>query len=167
VQYQRHKVRLASSYDLDMGRIGRATLGVLYRYDSPLAYGLSAANVPFTAIQRSLNPGYASVPTTQTLWFSDRGAFDFEAAHLLDVAVNYDLPVWKTARPYFKGELRNSFNAQPLIGFDTTITPNNAGPVDALGLPTEFVKGPNFGKNTVLTHNPTPREFRFSVGFRF
>jgi hypothetical protein len=70
-------------------------------------------------------------------------------------------------RPYVKFDLRNAFNKQPLIGFDTTLTPNNSGPVDALGIPTTYTRGANFGKNTVLTHNPVPREYRFALGFRF
>jgi len=75
--------------------------------------------------------------------------------------------VYKKLRPYVKAELRNAFNKQPLIGFDTTLTPNTSGPVDELGIPTTYTQGPNFGKNTVLTHNPVPREYRFALGFRF
>ncbi|HUG52677.1 MAG TPA: hypothetical protein VMR21_03720, partial [Vicinamibacteria bacterium] len=89
-----------------------------------------------------------------------------------DFALNYELPIWKTARPWFKAELRNAFNRQPLIGHNTTITPDPASPVDELGLPTGFTRGPNFGNATqgadvVGAHYPIPREFLLSVGFRF
>lgn len=167
VQYQKHKVRVFSTYDLGLGPAGRASLGLLYRYDSPLSFSYLSANVAVTAAQRARNPGYASPPTTQTLFYEGRGTGRFEEAHIVDLALNYEVPVWRSARPYLKAELRNAFNAQPLIGFDTTVTPNATGGVDELGLATSFTKGPNFGKATVLTHNPESREVRFSVGFRF
>jgi hypothetical protein len=170
--YQASKVRLYTVYDLHLGKAGTASLGGVYRYDSPLTYSLSAANVPVTAIQTARNPGYARPPTTQTLFFAERGTEEFEPSHLVDFSLNYELPLYKSARPFFKAELRNAFNKQPLIGFDTTITANNNGPRDALGLPTEFVRGVNFGvplNNHTATgpHVPFPREFRFSVGLRF
>jgi outer membrane receptor protein involved in Fe transport len=166
-QYQADKVRAAMNYDLHMGGAGTLNLGMLYRYDSPIAFSFRSLNVPITAQQRALAAGYAALPAVQTLYYVGRGTGEFEAQSLFDFSVNYDIPVYKSVRPYVKAELRNAFNAQPLIGFDTTVTPNNNGPRDALGLPTEFLRGPNFGKNTVLTHNPVPREFRMAVGFRF
>jgi hypothetical protein len=167
-QFQAHKVRAAMNYDLHMGGAGALNLGVLYRYDSPLTFSYSSGNVPLTAQQRALGAAYAGLPTTQTLFYGgERGIGTFEAQSLFDFALNYDIPVWKTVRPYVKFDLRNAFNAQPLIGFDRTVTPNNNGPKDELGLPTEFIKGPNFGKNTVLTDNPVAREFRFALGLRF
>src|SRR5262249_15812073 len=126
-----------------------------------------ANNVPITSIQKSRDPGYARPPTTQTLYFGDRGIGSYEAAHLFDFALNYELPVWKTASPWFKAEVRNPFDAQPLIGCNTTVTPDTAGPVDSLGLPINYVKGPSFGKGTQNSHYPIPREFFVSVGFRF
>jgi len=166
-QYQKHKFRLFANLDQKIGRFGRANVGLIYRYDSPIARSLTAANVPITAIQRAKDPGYANVPTTQTLFFGERGSYLLERSHLVDVAVNYDLPSVRTARLWVKAEVRNAFNSQPNILADLTITPNNAGPLDANGLATEFVKGVNFGKATVLTHNPRAREILVSAGVRF
>jgi outer membrane receptor for ferrienterochelin and colicin len=171
-QYQRHRARVFSTYDIGLGRAGTASLGALYRYDSPQVFSSAAASVPITAIQRARNPGYANVPTTQTLFFGGRGENEFNSSHLFDFALNYELPVWKTARPWFKAELRNAFNKQPLIRFNTTITPDPNSPLDELGLPTGFTRGANFGKGTqgadvVGAHYPIPREFLLSVGFRF
>jgi hypothetical protein len=166
-QFQAHKVRAATNYDLRMGGAGTLNLGLLYRYDSPLTFSYTSANVPLTAQQRALGAGYAGLPTTQTIFYAERGTGHFEAQSLFDLALNYDIPVFKSVRPYVKFDMRNVFNAQPLIGFDFTVTPNNNGPRDELGLPTEFIRGTNFGKNTVLTHNPVPREFRFALGLRF
>jgi len=165
--FQKHKVRLFSTYDLKLGRAGTVSLGVLYRYDSPLTFSYFASAVPLSAIQRAKNPGYANIPATQTLFFAARGTGNFEAQSLFDFALNYDIPVWKSVRPYFKLDVRNAFDKQPLIGFDTTITPNNNGPLDANGLPTEFIKGVNFGTAQSNAHTPIPREIRASVGFRF
>jgi hypothetical protein len=169
-QYERDRVRAYSTYDFAFGRAGRASLGVLYRYDSPGAFSFIANNVPVSAIQRSRNPGYASPPTLNTnLFFASegRGSGRFESSHLFDAALNYEVPVWKTARPWFKLELRNVFNSQPLIQYNTVISVDPASPVDELGLATGFIRGANFGKVTSNAHTPVPREFRFSVGFRF
>jgi hypothetical protein len=167
-QYERDRVRAFSTYDLGLGAFGHASLGVLYRYDSPGAFSFIANNVPVSAIQRARNPGYASPPTLNTnLFFGERGTGRFESSHLFDVALNYEIPVWKTARPWFKAELRNAFNKQPLIQYNTTISVDPASPVDELGLPTGYINGPNFGKVTSNAHTPIPREFRVSVGFRF
>ena len=168
-QFQRHKVRAAVSLGQGLGRAGLVNLGLLYRYDSPLTFSFWSQLVPPTATQRAMATaaGYAGIFSSQTIFYEGRGTGEFEAQHLFDLAFNYDVPVWKKVRPYVKFDLRNVFNKQPLIGFDTTLIPNNSGPLDALGIPTTFTRGPNFGKNTVLTHNPVPREYRFALGFRF
>jgi hypothetical protein len=174
--YQRHKLRLYTVYDLRLGHAGTVSLGGVYRYDSPLTYSLVATNVPITAQQLARNPGYARPPTTNGtgpgVFFAERGSEEFEASHLIDFSLNYEVPVYKSARPFFKAELRNAFNKQPLIGFDTTVTPDPNSPRDELGLPTGFIRGANFGvplNNHTATgpHVPYPREFRFSIGFRF
>jgi hypothetical protein len=144
------------------------SLGALYRYDSPGAFSFIANNVPVSAIQRARNPGYATPPTLNTnLFFGDRGIGRFEASHLFDFALTYELPIWKTARPWFKVDVRNAFNAQPLIQFNTTIAVDPASPLDGLGLPTGYITSANFGKDTSNLHTPVPRELRMSVGFRF
>jgi hypothetical protein len=166
-QFQRHRIRAFTTYDIGFGKAGRASLGMLYRYDSPQAFSYVATNVAITAIQKAKDPGYASPPTTQTLFFGERGSGRFNAAHLFDLALNYELPVWRTARPWFKVDLRNVFNAQPLVGFDTTISIDPKSPVDDLGLATGFLKGANFGKGVRNGQYPVPREYRLAVGFRF
>jgi len=167
-QFESDRIRAFSTYDMSFGGFGRASLGVLYRYDSPGTFSYIASNVPVSSIQKSRNPGYATPPTLNaSLYFGDRGIGRFEASHLFDFALNYEVPVWKTARPWFKAEVRNAFNAQPLIQSNTTVSADASSPVDALGLPTGYIKGANFGKPTSNAHTPIPREFRFSVGFRF
>jgi hypothetical protein len=164
--FQAHKVRLWTNYDLDLGRAGNVSLGATYRWNSPLTFSYTAT-VATSAIQRGRNPGYGQVPTSQALFFGERGAGEFEASHLFDLALNYEIPVVGKVRPYFKAELRNAFNSTPLIGFDTTILPITTSALDADGLPTTFNRGPNFGKGLTNAHFPIPRTFQFSAGFRF
>jgi hypothetical protein len=170
--YQADKVRLYSVYTLGLGGAGTVSLGGIYRYDSPQFYSVTLANVARTAQQTARDPGYARPPTTQTIFFGGRGSAHFESSHIVDFSMNYDVPVYKSARPFFKAELRNAFNTQPLIGFDTTVSADPASARDELGLPTGFIRGPNFGTpqnphTATSPHLPFPRELRFSVGFRF
>jgi hypothetical protein len=166
--FQRHKLRLWTLYQLGVGRWGNVDLGWAYRYDSPLSFSLFAAGVPLTEIQESLLTGYASTPGTQNLFFGSRGSESYDdGSHLFDLGVTYSLPVLRTLRPYVKLDVRNVFNSKPLIEFDTTINPDFDGPLDSLGLPTEFIRGPRFGQATGNDDYPLPREYRISLGFRF
>lgn len=175
--FQRHKVRAWTTYTLGLGPVGAVDTSFLWRYNSPLTFSYTAA-VPISPIQASRNPGYARPPTSQTLYFGDRGEGEFEDAHLFDLAATYQVPVFRTLRPWLKFEVYNLFNNQSLVGFNTAVTANNAGARDADGLPTEFVRGANFGTATAITHFPratnTPagaavyaRTWLVSFGFRF
>jgi Carboxypeptidase regulatory-like domain/TonB dependent receptor len=165
--FQRHKVRAWTTYDLELGRAGRANLGLLWRFDSGGVYSLAAGNQPLSDIQLSRDPGYASPPTTQTLYFGGRGSAFFESTNRFDLALNYDIPVHKRLRPWMKLEVRNMFGDQSLIAYNTTIDADPDSPLDADGLPTGFVKGSRFGQGTSKTHYPVQRTFQFSLGFRF
>lgn len=167
--FQRHKARVWTNYDFDIGRAGHVALGLLWRYNSALTYSLSATRVPLSAIQVALaeQAGYLSYPTDQTLFFDERGTGSFSGAHLFDAALNYDVPVFRSLRPYVKLEVRNALNNDTLIQYNTTISRDRTGPVDELGLPTQYIKGTNFGKGTSDAHYSIPREFRFALGFRF
>jgi hypothetical protein len=128
--------------------------------------------VTITAQQLARDPGYARPPTTQTLFYGARGTGEFNSSHLIDFSLFYEVPVYKAARPFFKAELRNAFNKQPLIGFNTVVTPDPNSPKDALGLPTGYIKNARFGVpqnnyTSTAPHVPQPRTFLFAVGFRF
>jgi len=175
---QRHKVRVWSIYNLGLGRLCGLDVSGLWRYNSALSYSLVAEGVPLSDIQiaRAEAAGYASAPGggEQDLYFAERGTESFKGYGLFDVSLNYSIPVWKSVRPYVKFDALNVFNNQNLIGFDTTIDPNYDGPVDALGLPLEFVRGPNFGKAERNQDYPGwrtgqngGRTFLLAAGFRF
>jgi Carboxypeptidase regulatory-like domain/TonB-dependent Receptor Plug Domain len=165
--FQRNKVRAWTTYDLRLGRLGDLNIGLLYRYDSPLSYSLAAAKVPLSDIQVARDPGYATPPQNQTLYFGDRGIGFYNGASLFDVALTYDIKIWKTLKPYVKFDLRNAFNNDSLVQFDTTVTADNNGPKDANGLPLNYIKGPKFGQAIANSSYPTQRTYRFALGFRF
>lgn len=91
----------------------------------------------------------------------------FNAWKTVDVGINYAVPVFGQLRPYVKLDLLNALNDESLRGFNTTVTPDNNGPRDELGLPLNHVLGPRFGQAARLVDHPLGREFRVLLGFRF
>lgn len=167
--FQRHKVRLWSVYTAGLGRLGSASLSALYRFDSARTYSFIGNGVPLSASQRAANVGYARLAGggQQSIFFGGRGTQEFGSAHLVDLAVTYGIPIFRTLSPWLKFEATNVLNNDTLVGFDTTVTADRTGPVDANGLPTEFVKGPRFGQSTAVGHHPQARTFRVALGLRF
>jgi hypothetical protein len=160
--FQRHKVRVWSTYLLRAGRFGAFDITPMWRYNSALTYSLAANSVPLSAVQRSRNPGYARLPGagangSQTLFFDERGSEQFAGYGLVDLAVTYQVPVWRSVRPWLKVEVLNALNNDTLIGWDTTIAPDPASALDANGLPTGFIRGARFGTATSTAHFPRPR----------
>jgi hypothetical protein len=92
---------------------------------------------------------------------------------VLDISVNYALPVYRSARPFIKLDIFNVLNNDKLIAWNTVIRPDPNSPVDALGLATGYIQGPLFGTGTANTHYPTSaagtglRGFRLALGMRF
>ena len=171
--FQRSKVRLWADYRAELGRYGAFTFAPIYRYNSAKTYSLVLNNQPLSAIQASRNPGYAGTPTQQ-IFFGERGSQSFKGYALVDLAVTYGVPVWRSAQPWIKFEMFNVLNNQKLIAWDTTITADAASTRDEFGLPTGYVEGPRFGQGTSNAHYPTPRAgidggrmFDVAVGFRF
>jgi hypothetical protein len=166
--FQRSRLRLYGRYQFDLRKKGTLELGGLFSYDSPLSYSLVAANQSLTDGQLARDPGYPDLGgVTQSIFFGERGIGSYESAHLFDLALRYDVPVVGRVRPYFKAQVRNMFDSQPLIAYNTTIIPNDKGPVDAYGLPTTYTKGAKFGQATSNSDFPSPRTFLFSLGMTF
>jgi hypothetical protein len=165
--FQRHKVRAWTIVTPDLGARGQAAVSLLYRYDAPTTYSLAASGVPLTAQQESLLAGYASRPLSQTIFFEGRGTGRFSGSHLVDTAVSYQLPVWRTLGPWMRFEVINLFNSQPLIRHNITVRPDPSSPPDALGLATRYVPDARFGQGESNAHYPLPRTIRLGVGFRF
>jgi Carboxypeptidase regulatory-like domain/TonB dependent receptor/TonB-dependent Receptor Plug Domain len=169
VGYQQHKVRVWTTYDLGLGKAGTATFGALYRYNSGTAYSIRSTGQPLTDVQEAIGSAlYATLPTSQTIYYATgRGSERFEGASLLDLSLNYSIPVYKSLRPWVKFEVRNVFNSTPLISTNISTTPDPNSPLDSLGIPTGYIKGSAFGTGTSTTNYPFPREFLVAVGVRF
>ena len=160
--YQRHKVRAWSTYMVNLGRFGSLDVTPMWRYNSALTYSLAANSVPLSAVQRSRNPGYARLPGSgtngsQTLFFSERGSETFAGYGLVDLGVTYQVPVWRSLRPWLKLEVLNALDNNKLITWDTTITADPASALDADGLATGYLRGPRFGQGTSTANYPRPR----------
>jgi len=127
-------------------------------------------------VQVASNPGYARLPGGgfQTLYFDDRGTESFKGYGLVDLAVTYDIAIWRTVRPWIKFELFNVLDNNKLIGWNNTVNPDPASPLDAAGLPTGYIKPANFGTARANSDFPRPlpgidggRSFLMAFGMRF
>lgn len=168
--FQRHRARAWTTYDLGLGRVGSLNAGLLWRFDSGQAYSIRSTGRAFTSVQQAIAGAlYPDLPgTTQSYFYSlGRGSENFESASLFDLGLTYSLPVYKRLNLWVKGEARNMLNSTPLISTNITVAPDNSSPKDALGIPTGYIKGANFGKGTSSTNYPFPREFLVTVGVRF
>jgi hypothetical protein len=172
--YQQHKVRVWSTYQLNAGRFGAFDITPLWRYNSALTYSLVANSVPLSAVQRARNPGYSRAPSTQALFFDERGSEEFAGYGLVDLGVTYQVPVWKSLKPWVKVEVLNALDNDKLITWDTTLTVDAASALDADGLPTGYVRGARFGQGTSTANYPRPRPgltggrtYLGAFGFRF
>ncbi len=186
--FQRNRFRLWTIYNMDMGAGGDLAFSGLWRVEGARAYSLAARNQGLTATQRTILAanGYTDEPAAAHIFFNDeRGTEQFPGYGLLDLSVNYNIPVFKSLRPWIKVDLYNVLDNRKLIAFDTTVSQNNAGAKDSVGLATTFNKGANFGKATGNTQtnvsttgiNSFPlafqgapaggRTFRMALGFRF
>lgn len=172
--YQKHRVNLWSTYNFGFGHFGNVGVSGILRLNSAQTFSLRSANRALSATQVALASAYASLPSSQTIYFADRGSEEFKGYGVFDMAVNYDVPVFKTVRPWIKLEVYNLFNNQKLINWNTTVTPDAASPLDNLGLRTGFVRGANFGNAQANTDFPVPfrgqtggRGFQLAAGIRF
>ena len=174
--FQRSKVRLWAVYNQSLGPVGNVVIGPVWRYNSAQTYSLFASAVPLSAVQVASNPGYARLPGGgfQTLYFDDRGTESFKGYGLVDLAVTYDIAIWRTVRPWIKFELFNVLDNNKLIGWNNTVNPDPASPLDAAGLPTGYIKPANFGTARANSDFPRPlpgidggRSFLMAFGMRF
>lgn len=175
--YQRHKLRLYAIYSQSLGRFGSVDVAPLWRVNSGGVYSLTTA-IRVPAVQLARNPGYPSgeinAATRETVFFGERGAYDFKGYGLVDLAASYNLAIWRSLRPWFKVELYNLLNNQKQIAWDRTVTANATGPIDANGIPRDYLQGPRFGQATSGAHFPQPypgqnggRAIRVAFGARF
>jgi hypothetical protein len=171
--YQRHKLRLWTIYDLDLGRKGDLSFSGLMRVNSGQVYSLRISP-SLTATQQALLAAYPDRPASQSVFFADRGSESFKGYGVLDVSVNYNVPVFESVRPWIKVDVFNAFNNQKQIAWSTSIKANPASAKDSLGLATGYLPNASFGTVTSNNQFPAPlagvtggRTVRFAVGVRF
>ena len=124
--FQRNRFRLWTIYSMDMGAGGDLAFSGLWRVEGPRAYSLAARNQGLTATQRTILAanGYTDEPAAAHIFFNDeRGTEQFPGYGLLDLSVNYNIPVFKSLRPWIKVDLYNALDNRKLIAFDTTVQP--------------------------------------------
>jgi hypothetical protein len=168
-----HRLRLWSTYDFRMGRFGDLSVSGLWRVESGRVYSHTAV-VPLTATQAALLSAYPDPPPNSTVFFGDRGSQSFKGYGLFDASVNYDVPVFRSLRPWIKLDLFNVLNNDKLISWNTTVKADPNSPKDSLGLPTGYLPGALYGQATSTGNFPVPfngatggRTFRMAVGIRF
>jgi hypothetical protein len=195
--FERHRLRLWSVYDWNLGRLGDLSLSGLWRVDSALTYSLAARNQALTSTQVAIMTaaGYPDAAnlaalgpiTGNEVFFGALGSEQFAGYGLLDTSVNYSIPVFRALRPWVKLDIYNVLNNQKLIAWNTTIRQDATTPRDPLGLRTGYLpsNAATFGTatgNTVsnlftsainaypLAFTTAPaggRTVRVAVGFRF
>jgi hypothetical protein len=145
--FQRSRLRIWSIYDVPMGRAGDLSISGLWRVDSGLTYSLRAPSQPLTATQQAIlaNAGYPDSPSTTSsssgyyVYFAPRGSGNFLGSGVFDTSINYNIPVFRTLRPFVKLSVFNLFNDQKLIAWNVTVKPDPNSPVDSLGLHTGYL----------------------------
>jgi len=174
--FQRHKTRIWTVYNAGLGKAGDAALSAMWRIDGGTTYSLLAAGQPITSIQKAklAAAGYPDAPSSQTVYFDSRGSESFKGFQVWDLAATYNIPVFRSLRPYFNVAMYNAFNNQKLIRWNTTVSQDPNSPLDENGLQTGYRLGTNYGKATSNTNFPVPfqgqtggRTWRMAVGFRF
>jgi hypothetical protein len=167
--YQKDKLRFWTNYDLGLGSAGRLNLGLLFRYDSPLTASNIANNQGFTGVQGQGFQFYANGPSflANDVFFGERGTVEFESEKDIDLALNYEVPLFKSFRPYVKFDVRNVFNSKAQVLGNTAVSQDPNSPVDSLGLRTGFRTGATYLAPRNNLDYQLPREYRFSIGFRF
>jgi hypothetical protein len=165
--FQHHKIRLWTIYNLGLDRLGSVDLSAMWRYDSGQTGSFVELGAPLTEVQEQIGAIYPSLPPEQTVFFGRRGAIQFDGAHVFDLAATYQIPLFRSLRPWLKAEVRNVFNNDTLTSYNTAVVGDFDGPLDELGLPMNFIRDPGFGKADGNGDFPIPRTFLVAVGFRF
>jgi hypothetical protein len=163
--YQKHKLRLLGTYAI-RSKIGTFTPGLIYSYDSGQPYNITST-LPLSAIEIARDPGYASLPATQVIYYGDRGNSFFPSQQRWDLSFSWEAPITKTVAPYVRFAITNLFNTAYLVSYDTSVTANTNGPLDSNGLPTTYTKAKTFGTATSSANYQPARTLTIAAGIRF
>lgn len=166
---QRHKVRLWGTYDLPVpAAAGKVALGFMQRFDSggPLDYSISVDTRPYVT-----NPGYLVPPSSVTHYISGRGEYRFDGAWRTDLSLSWNRKIVRRTEVFLRAVVNNVFNNHALTSFNSTMVTTGLAPFNPFTeTPAEgvnYAKGPAFGQASSPSSYQSPRDFSFSVGFRF
>ena len=167
--YAEHKLRVFTTYNLNFERAGDLSIGLLMNYDSGRTFSTTATLNGTTDVQQGIldSLGYVDSPSSQTIFFNGRGDVEFDDALTFDLSLNYQLPIVADFDLWIKADLFNVFNDDTQLAGSTIVGLDNSGPVDSLGIPTNFVDPGNYLDARGNADFIAPREYRFTVGFRF
>ena len=119
-----------------------------------------------TSVDR--NPGYKSAANTGlTLFFGDRGIGTYNSTSLFDTSVQYSIPIASKVTPWVKFDVRNVFNKDTLVTYNTAITADANSPKDDFAYRTGFTKNATFGRPATSGSYVRPREYLVFVGLRY
>lgn len=166
-QFQEDKVRLWTTYTLNLGRAGNLSGGLLYKYDTGEVFNFTS-NTARTGIPQMIarNPGYRQTPAF-TYFFGERGeGLYYDSTSLFDVSLSYAIPIGPV-EPWVKVDVNNMLNDDTLIRHNIGVSPDAASPLDENGLRTGFARGTTFGRPVSAASYVIPREYLISAGIRF
>jgi len=167
--FAEHKVRVWTNYNVSVGRAGTLNFGLLMNFDSGRVFSNTDTLRFFTPQQVALlnSNNYVDTPADQNLFFGERGGVKFDDAWTFDFSVNYQLPIWKDLDLWIKADVINLFDDDAQVAGRTNVDGDFNGPLDGLGLPTTFTTPGNYRSARNNADFTAPREYRFTVGFRF
>ncbi|MCP4202737.1 MAG: hypothetical protein GY769_12480, partial [bacterium] len=93
--------------------------------------------------------------------------FNFGSSLTFDLSVNYQLPVVKDVKVWIKADMINIFDDDSQVSGEDDVVGDFSGPLNALGLPTTWVPRSDTQDGEAAGDFVLPREYRFSIGFRF
>lgn len=172
---QRHRMRGWVSYVLPTPEaLGTFNLGVLQNFDSGEAYSVDGGVDPRSYVT---NPGYVTPPSSVTYFFGERGGERYDDIWSTDLSLLWEMRLagLPKGRLFFRGVINNLFNQHARDGGDDTVlTRTNNSAYAAFNPFTDtpvqgvhWALGPVYGLPTGTGDYQAPREFLFSLGFRF
>ncbi|MEM8993866.1 MAG: TonB-dependent receptor [Acidobacteriota bacterium] len=166
--FAEHKLRLWTTYNLNFNRAGNLSVGFLMNFDTGRIFS-ATDTVGITGTQQSILDAnnYVDAPSSQVLFFGERGGVEFDDALTFDLSLNYTLPIFSDFELWIKADIFNLFDEDAQIAGRTDVDANFDGPLDGLGLPTTFTTPANFERARNNADFAAPREYQFTVGFRF
>jgi hypothetical protein len=172
---QRHKMRTWATLNLPApAAIGRVSATIVQRLDTGRPYS-AVGNINPTGYV--VNPGYLTPPTSVPYYFSRRGEFRTGTLSATDLSmtINRSFGARTKVALFFRGQCMNVFNQAAVTNVSRSVLTRNDNTAYAAFNPfsqdpvsgVNYVLGPDFGRPTTPSDYQPPREFSFSVGFRY